>query len=87
MTKLMCVWSVAPENWKAAARRLQESAPKPGPGVRIIGRWHEVGTGKGYTLLEADDMVALSRLTAQWSDLVDQKLVPVVDDEEMKKAL
>jgi hypothetical protein len=83
----MCVWSVAPENWKASARRLKEADPKPEQGVRILGRWHEVGTGKGYTLLEVDDLVALSRIAAQWSDLVDQKLAPVVDDDELKRAL
>ena len=85
--KLMCVWSVAAENWKASVKRLQEADPKPQRGVKVLGRWHEVGTGKGYTLLEVDDLVAVSRLSAQWSDLVDQKLVPVVDDDEIKQAL
>jgi hypothetical protein len=85
--KFMGVWSVTPENWKAAIKRMKEADPKPASGVRILGRWHEVGTGKGFTLVEADDLVALSRLVAQWSDLVDQKLVPVVVDEEIVKAV
>ena len=52
-----------------------------------MGRWHEMGTGKGYSLLEADDPVALSKYQLAWADLVDLKIVPVVGDEEIAKAL
>ena len=38
-------------------------------------------------LFETDDPVALSRYFLAWSDLVDLKVVPVVDDEEIAKAL
>ena len=39
------------------------------------------------SLLEADDPVAVSRFFFAGADLVDQKVVPVVDDEEIGKAL
>ncbi len=85
--KYMVVWSIAPENIEACIKRFKEAHPKTGPGVKQLGRWHEVGTGKGYTLFEADDLVELSRYTVAWADLVDQKVVPVVEDEEIAKAL
>ena len=85
--KFMSVWSIAPENMEAALKRYREADPKPGPGVKILGRWHEVGTGKGYTLFEADNLVELGSLCVQWADLADMKVVPVYDDEEAAKAL
>ena len=85
--KYMSVWSIAPENVEAVAKRFKEADPKMGPGAKLLGRWHEVGTGKGYGLFEADDPVELSKFFFAWSDLVDQKVVPVVEDEEIAKAL
>jgi hypothetical protein len=85
--KYMTVWSIAPENIKASIKRFKEADPKPGSGVKLLNRWHEVGTGKGYALFEVDDYVELSRFLFAWADLVDQKVVPVVEDEEIAKAL
>ncbi len=85
--KYMAVWSIAPENAEAAYKRFKEANPKPGTGVKVLGRWHEMGTGKGFTLLEADNPVEMSKLSIEWADLVDKKVVPVIDDEEMGKAL
>ena len=85
--KYMCVWSIAPENMEAASKRFKEANPTPGSGVKLLNRWHEVGTGKGYGLLEADNPIELSKFFFAWADLVDQKVVPVVEDEEIAKAL
>ena len=83
--KYMTVWTVSQENDAAARKRFGE--PEPTDGIKVLGRWNECGTGKGYTLIETDDVVALSRLNLHWADLVDMKIVPVVDDEEIAKAL
>jgi len=85
--KYMSVWTIKPENLKAAVNRFKEANPEPGSGVELVTRWHEVGTGKGFALLEADDPIALSRFMVAWADLVDQKIVPVVDDSEIAQAL
>jgi hypothetical protein len=85
--KFMSVWSIKPENMPAVIDRFGTADPKPPPGVRMLDRWHEVGTGQGFALLEADDPVALSKFILAWSDLVEQKIVPVVGDEEIGKAL
>jgi hypothetical protein len=46
-----------------------------------------MGTGKGFALLEVEDEVALAKFMVAWADLVDQKIAPVMGDEEMAKAL
>ena len=80
-------WSIKPEHLNAVVERFTTADPQPEGGAKIAGRWHEMGTGKGFTLLEADDSVAVSKYALAWADLVDLKIVPVVDDEEIAKAL
>lgn len=85
--KYMLVWFFPPENEKAVRKRFMEANPVPPPGVKIVGRWHEMGTGKGFTLFESDDPVGVSKVFLAWGDLVYQKVVPVLDDQELSKAL
>ena len=40
-----------------------------------------------FALIEADDPVAISKFCVYWADLVDIKVVPVIDDGEMAQAL
>ena len=85
--KFMSVWSIKPENLNAAVERFTTDNPQPSPGVTLIARWHEMGTGKGFALLEVEDQVALAKFMLAWGDLVDQRLVPVMDDAEIAQAL
>ncbi len=82
--KYVIVFSIAPENIKAAKERFKE--PEPLDGIKQT-RWHELGTAKGFTFIETDDVIALSKLMVYWSDLVDLKIVQVIGDEEMGEAL
>jgi Protein of unknown function (DUF3303) len=83
--KYITLWNIRPENMKAVIKRFQEDDPKI-QGVKMT-RFHAMGTGRGFSLVESDDPVAVSRLASAWSDLVDQKTVAVVGDEEIAAAL
>lgn len=83
--KYITVWSIRPENMKAVVKRFQEGDPKI-PGVKMT-RFHEMGTGRGFSLVESDDPVAVSKLALAWADLVDQKTIAVVGDAEVAAAL
>jgi len=85
--KYMSVWSISPENLPAVLERWTKHNPMPGKGVEMLGRYHEMGTGKGYALFEAKSPGALAKYLLGWADLCDQKVVPVLDDKEMKRAL
>jgi hypothetical protein len=82
----MTVYSIAPENFEAVKKRFFEEN-EPLEGVKRVGRWSEFGTSKGFDLFETDDPVAMSKLGFYWADLVDMKIVPVVEDEVVAKAL
>ena len=83
--KYMIVWSVAPEQVQASRERWGEKEPVEA--FKIHQRWNELGTGKGFTLIETDDVAALTRYNSYWQDIVDLKIVPVIDDEETRRAL
>jgi len=53
----------------------------------MIGRWHAPGAGYGWTLLEADDPVAVAKLGLHWADLVSQEVTPVMTDDQIAQAL
>ena len=84
--KYMTAWTIRPEHMKACIKRFTEENPQT-QGVKIISRMHVLGTGMGFTLWESDDPLAASREGLQWSDLIDLKVYPVVDDATIAKAL
>ena len=84
--KFMTTWTIRPENRQASIKRFMEANPQT-PGVKIISRMHVLGTGMGFTLWEADDPLAAAREGLAWSDLIDLKVYPVVDDATVAKAL
>ncbi len=61
---------------KAAVQRWQQDS-EPMDGIRQISRSLEV---------ETDDLVALAKNNPYWSDLMDIRTVPVIDDEEAMKS-
>ena len=85
--KCMIVWSIKTEIRKEALERFKSGVEIFPEGVKLLGRWHEVGTGNGFTLLDVDDSVALTQFVFQWWDLVDMKIVPVVEDAEVGEAI
>ena len=85
--KFITKWSIKEENFAAAVDRFANDPPTLPNGVTMHGRWHQMGSGDGFSLIEADDAIALSRYIHQWSDLVDQEVYAVVDDAEIAQAL
>ena len=84
--KYMLVWSMTPENRQAVIKRFKEDS-EPTDGIRQLGRWHTVGTGGGFRLIETDDPVAMQKTILYWADLMEIKVLLVLDDEETGKAL
>ena len=85
--KYMVVWNIKEQNLPAVLERWQTLNPMPGKGATLVARYHELGTGKGYALFEATKPGALAKYLLGWADLADQKVVPVLDDDEMKRAV
>ena len=54
-------------------------------------RWHVPGSTLGWHLFEVDNMTALAEHAAEWADLLELEVYPVIEDaaagEAAKKAL
>ncbi len=85
--KCMVTWIISPENFKEAFARFKEGRAEAPAGFKILGRWHETGTGKGFMLVDIEDMVAFTGWIMGWSDLSKQTVVPVVEDEDIRRNL
>lgn len=84
--KFMVTWEVHPhmrrETMELWCSLTPEQRAETGPGVKLIGRWHNEAEYTGVAILESDNAIALSGYLMQWNHLMDMDIAPVLDDEE-----
>lgn len=73
-------WTYPPENRDAIQARFKETKGGPPDGVKMIGRWHRIGGGRGVCIAETDDAQAMAKWAQDWSDLMSMETYPVMDD-------
>jgi hypothetical protein len=79
--KIMLVWKTVPGKYKSAIEEfLRGGGPVP-PGAKSVGRWHTPGSTMGWHLLEGD-LTAAAQHVAEWGDLLDIQIYPVIEDAE-----
>ena len=85
--KFMITWKIPPGSHKPAAESfLGGGAPVPEE-LQTIGRWHVPGSAQGFLLVEGDDEVALAQHAAEWANLLEVQMTPVIEDEAAGAAL
>jgi hypothetical protein len=69
-----------------AAKPVYERARERGrmmpDGLRYVDSWVEANFSRCFQLMECDDLSLLMSWIAQWSDLIDFEVVPVVTSSE-----
>lgn len=83
--KFMTTWSLKPAQQREATARFLKTGGSPPAGVTMLGRRH--GAGHGFVLSETDSAKALYEWLAQWTDLLEFTVTPVVEDAEAAEAL
>jgi len=85
--KFIMSWTFKSEI-RAAMRPLpvQKTGGQP-PRREMLGRWTSADMSGGFDLLEGDDVKALAEFALMWSDLIDHRMVPVVEDAELAEVL
>ncbi|MCI0338952.1 MAG: DUF3303 domain-containing protein [Acidobacteria bacterium] len=79
--KFVMTYYIPNESWdKAVSRFLETQAPAP-EGVKLLERWHAAAGRNGFLLLESEDVAAIYRFAAEWNDVCDLSVTPVIDDE------
>lgn len=84
--KFMITWRIPPNNYEAAVGIfLEGGAPLP-EGLTRIGRWHSLGSNLGWHLMEGDPIL-VAQHTAEWANLLEMTVTPVIEDEQAGSAV
>lgn len=70
-----------------AIRRFKNTGGLPPKGAKLLGRWTSADFSGGFVLLDSDDGQALTEFALMWSDVMDLRIVPVLEDKELGKVL
>jgi hypothetical protein len=78
--KVMIVWKSVPGKYKTAITAfLEKGGPIP-TGAKTVGRWHTPGSTLGWHLMETNDLGLVAEHVAEWADLLEAEVYPVLED-------
>ncbi|HUR35740.1 MAG TPA: DUF3303 family protein [Vicinamibacterales bacterium] len=83
----MITYAFSPDVRDAAQDRFRKTGGLPGPGAKMLGRWHDLGGHRGFLLAESNDSVAIGKWIQEWSDLLEFEVTAVNTDEDIMKVL
>jgi hypothetical protein len=83
--KFMVTWKIPPTSVTPGAARFLKTGGMPPKGVKFLGRWH--GPGLGFALVDCREGKALYEWVAEWMDLLEMSVHPVVEDREASPVL
>ena len=72
---------------KAVYRRFRDRGRMMPDGVAFVNSWVSADLGRCFQVMKCDDVSLLQRWVAQWSDLIDFEIVPVVPGKDTAAAL
>jgi uncharacterized protein DUF3303 len=68
-------------------RRFRDRGRLAPDGLRYVSSWVSTDLRRCYQLMECDEPALLDRWTAQWADLVEFEIVPVITSAEAAAAV
>ena len=87
--KFMLTFCIKPETRRRddAIARFKATGGQPPEGARLLGRWTCVDFSGGFVLLESDDVRAMTEFSLMWSDTMELRLTPVIEDADLGQVL
>lgn len=89
--KFLVTWSVDQSKWIPVLEKWASMTPEQqmdaGPGVKILGRWHELTSRTGVAIVESSDAAAVHKYLNQWNPHMDMDVAPVLDDADCTAAV
>lgn len=80
-------WTPDPQRRAEGIARFTRTGGLPPEGVKLLGRWTQADLGGGFDLLETDDPGKLAEFAYMWSDLMELKITPVLEDPQLSAVL
>ena len=81
----MCIEDFSGRDRKALYRRFRDKGRMAPPGLTFIESWVSADMRKCFVLMEAADVTLLQRWMADWCDLAEFEILPVVTGKEPMK--
>jgi hypothetical protein len=87
--KFMLTFTIKPETKgrDEAIARFKKTGGQPPKGATLIGRWTAADFSGGFVLLESESVAALTEFSLMWSDLMEMRIVPVIEDASLAEVL
>ena len=87
--KFMLTFAIKPEakGRDDAIHRFMQTGGQPPQGVKLLGRWTRADFSGGFDLVEGDSVEALTEFSLMWSDVMELRLVPVIEDAALGQVL
>ena len=83
--KFICEWKFRDREAIQLVNKKSQEENEPLDGIKYLAKWY-TGTGRGYSLLETEDPMALNKLLVFWADLLEMNTVPVVEEKNLPGA-
>ena len=83
----MVIETYRDQNAKAVYRRFRDKGRMMPDGLKYVSSFVAADLGRCFQLMEADDVTLLQRWVAEWSDLTEFEVVPVVAGKDTAEAL
>lgn len=84
---LTFTWKPDSKTRAEAFDRFATTGGLPPKAVTLLGRWTRADLSGGFDLLETDDAQALAEFALMWSDLMDLRIFPVLEDQPLGELL
>lgn len=72
---------------KAIYRRFRDKGRMAPNGLRFVGSWVAADMGRCFQIMETEDVTLLQQWVAEWADLAEFDIVPVVPGTTTAEAL
>jgi hypothetical protein len=82
----MVIETFRDHNAEAVYRRFREQGRMLPDGVTFINSWVTTDLSRCFQLMESGDVAMLQQWIAQWSDLIEFEIVPIVEGKEIAGA-
>jgi hypothetical protein len=87
--KFMLTFAIKPQstNRDQAIARFEQTGTDMPKGARLLGRWTAADFSGGFVLIESEDAAALTENSLRWSDLMELRIAPVLEDAQLGEVL
>lgn len=79
----MTVFTYQPQARDEVMRRRVEKGPMMPNGMKLLGEWSHVGSGRVFRLIDVEDAAALPEATLPWTDIGSLDVYPVMEVEKI----